>query len=166
MLLYLSCHVSPLIMLPPCEQRIHEALRANMCFTCRARSFVEIPLWVASIPLNSDIQHATPPPLLCCLTLCDLWLMSTWTFKIRHFPHKLSAGGPIYTSFLHGFPCSPWRNTWDLWISKQEMFAGLHHFTNCEYDRIICHLMIAFIQTAAYEHIVCHVVIVLILTAV
>lgn len=71
--LCLWCHASPRIVLPSCERGIREA---RGCKRVRA---------------NSKLWHSTckpPPRPLCCLTLYDLWPVSTWTFKIWNFPQK------------------------------------------------------------------------------
>lgn len=65
----LTDHVTPLIMLPSCECRIHEVCvcvcvhsSVDACkYVLRVQSAMR-PLWVASIPVNSDIQHSSPPP--------------------------------------------------------------------------------------------------------
>lgn len=49
----LSCSVSPLIMFPPCEwRRVHDTACPHLGCACHD----------ASLPLNSDIQHASPGP--------------------------------------------------------------------------------------------------------
>lgn len=75
----------------------HLGMRANMCFVCRAHLSRFLCKWL-SFP---ELWHSTcNPPPLCCLTLSNLWPMSTWTFKIWHFSQKLSAGAPISTSIF------------------------------------------------------------------
>lgn len=74
-------------------------MRANICFVCT---------W-----LNSDIQphvltHAHANTHYFAAWHCNLWPAPVWTFKIRHFQQKLSAGGCGGASHLHVILCSSW----------------------------------------------------------
>lgn len=128
-LFYLSCYVSPLIMLPSCEWRVHKAWG---CMCVRVFTFQYACKYVFRVFIHvfhsPKLWHSRcNPPLFCCLTLCNLWPMSTWTFKICHFPQMLSAGGLIYTTFRHELHGSSWRNTAHEIFKSVKRFAELRH---------------------------------------